>query len=66
MLTTKRGFALIVYGNAVGFFFALAALSLSVVSFPLLLDRPATLAVGREARSPDHALGVDRLVGEER
>ncbi len=40
VLTTRRGGALIVYGNALGFIFALAALAISVVAFPLLLDRP--------------------------
>ncbi len=39
LLTTRRGGALIVYGNAVGFIFAVAALAISVVAFPLLLDR---------------------------
>ena len=39
MLTTPEGHGLIVVGNAVGFVFALVAASLSVISFPLLLDR---------------------------
>ncbi len=39
VLTTDAGWTLIILGNAVGFFFAVAALSLSVVSFPLLIDR---------------------------
>jgi uncharacterized membrane protein len=39
ILTTGRGWALIVIGHAVGFVFALAAFALSVVSFPLLVDR---------------------------
>ncbi len=39
VLTTRRGGALIVYGNAVGFIFAVVALAISVVAFPLLLDR---------------------------
>jgi hypothetical protein len=38
LLTTKQGH-LIVVGNFVGFLFALLAFSLTVVSFPLLLDR---------------------------
>ena len=42
VLTTRRGGALIVYGTALGFFFAVAALSISVVAFPLALDRPVT------------------------
>jgi uncharacterized membrane protein len=39
LLTTKAGWTLIVVGNAVGFLFAVLALAISVVSFPLLLDR---------------------------
>ncbi|HET6374898.1 MAG TPA: DUF2189 domain-containing protein, partial [Methylocella sp.] len=39
VFTTSRGWALIVLGNATGFVFAAAVLSISAVSFPLLLDR---------------------------
>lgn len=39
VLTTPEGWALIVAGNGVGFLFALVTLAISVVSFPLLLDR---------------------------
>lgn len=39
ILTTPSGWALIVVGNGVGFIFAAGVFSLSVVSFPLLLDR---------------------------
>jgi uncharacterized membrane protein len=39
VLTTPAGWGMIVIGCAVGFVFALAALAISVVSFPLLLDR---------------------------
>jgi uncharacterized membrane protein len=39
IFTTPEGHTLIIVGNAVGFFFALAVLMISVVSFPLLLDR---------------------------
>ncbi len=42
MLTTRRGGALIFYGTGVGFFFAVAALAISVVGFLLTLDRPVT------------------------
>ena len=42
LFTTRRGAALIFYGNGVGFLFAIAALSISVVGFPLALDRPVT------------------------
>jgi uncharacterized membrane protein len=44
VLTTGRGWALILLGNGVGLVFALAAFTLSVVSFPLLLDRKVSLA----------------------
>lgn len=39
VLTTRRGGALIAYGTLVGFIFAVVALSISVVAFPLLLDK---------------------------
>src|SRR5712672_4174622 len=39
ILTTPAGWTLIIVGNGVGFLFAVAALTVSVVSFPLLLDR---------------------------
>jgi uncharacterized membrane protein len=39
VLFTPRGQDLIIVGNAVGFLFAALAFALSVVSFPLLLDR---------------------------
>ncbi len=39
VLTTRRGGALIFYGNLVGFIFAVVVLSISVVAFPLLLDK---------------------------
>jgi uncharacterized membrane protein len=38
-LTTPAGWTMIVVGCGVGFLFALVALVISVVSFPLLLDR---------------------------
>jgi uncharacterized membrane protein len=41
VLTTPQGWWLIVVGCGTGFLFALAALCLSVVSFPLMLDRHA-------------------------
>lgn len=44
VLTTPEGHSLIVIGNAVGGLFAIVAFSLSVVSFPLLLDRNVGLA----------------------
>src|SRR5256885_5159351 len=41
VLTTPQGWWLIVVGCGVGFLFALVALGISVVSFPLMLDRHA-------------------------
>ena len=38
IFTTSSGWKLIIFGNAIGFLFALLVLSISVVSFPLLLD----------------------------
>jgi uncharacterized membrane protein len=45
VLTTPRGWTLIILGNAIGFIFAVAVLTISVVSFPLLLDRNVSAAV---------------------
>jgi uncharacterized membrane protein len=39
VLTTPEGWTLIVVGNGVGFLFAVLVLAISVVSFPLLIDR---------------------------
>lgn len=39
VLSTSRGWTLILIGNAVGFLFAAAALVLTLVAFPMLLDR---------------------------
>src|SRR6266478_7969938 len=44
VLTTPQGWWLIVVGCGVGFLFALVALCISVVSFPLMLDRHAGAA----------------------
>jgi uncharacterized membrane protein len=45
VFTTPQGHQLILVGNAVGFLFATLAFALSVVSFPLLLDRNVGVAV---------------------
>lgn len=48
VLQTKQGWELIIAGNAIGFLFALVTLMVSVVSFPLALDRrvdPATAII---------------------
>jgi len=44
LTTTRRGIGLIVYGVGLGFLFAVAALAISVIAFPLLLDKPASAA----------------------
>jgi uncharacterized membrane protein len=44
VLTTPAGWAMIVIGTATGFMFATGVLAISVVTFPLLLDRHVTLA----------------------
>ena len=45
VLTTSRGWTLIILGNAIGVIFAVAVLTISVVSFPLLLDRNVGVAM---------------------
>lgn len=47
VLHTRQGWMLILFGNLVGAFFALCVLAVSVVSFPMMLDRevPAGEAV---------------------
>jgi uncharacterized membrane protein len=44
VFTTSAGWAMIGIGITVGFFFALIVLAISVVSFPLLLDRPMRIS----------------------
>ncbi len=44
-LTTSRGWTLILLGNIIGLMFAAVVLAISVVSFPLLLDRDVGVAV---------------------
>ncbi|HXW27604.1 MAG TPA: DUF2189 domain-containing protein [Xanthobacteraceae bacterium] len=44
VLTTPAGWALIIVGNGVGFLFAAVVLTISVVSFPLLIDRDMGVA----------------------
>ena len=39
VLTTPRGWTMIILGHAIGFIFAAIVFSVSVISFPLLLDR---------------------------
>lgn len=45
VLTTSSGWKLIILGNGIGFLFALLVLTISAVSFPLLLDRDAGVAM---------------------
>ena len=45
VLTTRSGWNLIILGNGVGLLFAILVLTISVVSFPLLLDRDVGAAV---------------------
>ena len=53
VLTTPAGWTLIIVGGAVGFVFAVVVLIISVVSFPMLLDRDvgAEMAVRTSARA---------------
>jgi uncharacterized membrane protein len=43
VLTTPAGWAMVVVGTVVGFLFAVGVLAISVVTFPLLLDRHVSL-----------------------
>ena len=45
IFTTSEGWQLILWGNAIGFLFAVAVLTLTVVSFPMLLDRDVGVRV---------------------
>jgi uncharacterized membrane protein len=53
VFTTASGWTMIVLGCGVGFLFALVVLAISVVSFPLMLDRGTALdtAVGTSIRA---------------
>ena len=42
LFSTRHGGALIFYGNFVGFLFAFAAMAMSIVAFPIALDKPVT------------------------
>lgn len=50
---TREGWILLVIGNGLGFLFALAVLAISVVSFPLLIDRNvgSTVAMATSIRA---------------
>ena len=68
VLTTPAGWNLILVGNGVGFLFAVAALIVSVVSFPLLLDRDvgAAVALATSARAVLRQSGRHGAVGPDR
>lgn len=53
LFTTPEGWTLIVVGNLVGFGFAVLTLVLTLVSFPMVVDRPveATIAVATSIRA---------------
>lgn len=71
VLTTQAGWTMIVLGMGVGGAFAVVVLTISVVSFPLLIDRPVgvAIAVGTSLRAvaanpgPMAAWGVIVAVG---
>jgi uncharacterized membrane protein len=48
ILTTSAGWTLIIVGNGIGFLFAVFVLTISVVSFPLLLDRDVGAVVAAQ------------------
>ena len=68
VLTTSQGWWLIIVGCGIGFLFALVALCISVVAFPLMLDRHASageamstsLRVAAQNPVTDRRLGPDR------
>lgn len=45
VFSTSEGWQMIVLGNAAGFFFALLTLAISVVSFPMAVDKPVSWGV---------------------
>jgi uncharacterized membrane protein len=63
--TTAQGWAMIVIGVGVGALFAALSFAISVVSFPLLLDRPVGVyrAIGASLRAVRENLGVMLLWG---
>ena len=65
VLTTPEGWSLIIIGCGVGFLFAIVALCVSVVSFPLMLDRHATAidAVRTSLRGALKKSGTDCCMG---
>jgi uncharacterized membrane protein len=64
VLTTPRGWTLIILGNAIGFAFAAVALSIGVVSFPLPLDR--NVSVTAAVRTSVKAVQANPFVNGDR
>ena len=67
MLTSGRGWLLIVVGGLVGLCFAAVALCVSIISFPLMLDRdvglvPAVVASMRLARENPGTIALWGLI----
>lgn len=65
LVTTRAGFGLILYGNVIGLLFAFTTLAISVVAFPLLLDRRVSMltAIGTSVRAVTSNLYVMLLWG---
>ena len=65
LVTTRPGVALMLYGNVIGLIFAFTALAVSVVGFPLLLDKPVSslTAIGTSIRAVATNLYVMLLWG---
>ena len=59
ILTTPAGHQMIVVGNTVGFVFALLVLVISVVSFPMLVDRD--VSAGTAVRTSVRAVAANPL-----
>ncbi len=59
ILSTPAGHQMIVVGNTVGFVFALLVLVISVVSFPMLVDRD--VSAGTAVRTSVRAVGANPL-----
>jgi len=59
VLTTPAGWTLIIVGCGVGFLFALVALAISAMSFPMLLDRHVSLSTA--IQTSVHALVVNPM-----
>ena len=68
VLTTPEGWSLVIVGCGCGFLFAVVALCVSVVSFPLMLDRHATAidAIRTSLRAVAAESGCDGRMGPHR